>query len=97
MKSLLYELIHTFIAVVCVVLFSYWGLALLGASIATAFFLGREHAQAEYRWIEHYGDGRRANMKWHNAFESRVWNIHSWFWNLTLPAVVSFVVALTVV
>ena len=45
----------------------------LGAGIASAYFLGREIAQAEYRWIEHFGGGLRANMPWWGPFDLRVW------------------------
>jgi hypothetical protein len=44
-----------------------------GAAIASAYFIGREFAQAEYRWIEHFGAGRRANMPWWGPFDLRVW------------------------
>jgi hypothetical protein len=50
-----------------------------GAVPACTFYMGREIAQAEYRWIEHYGFGRRANMPWYGAFDPRVWHkAHSW-------------------
>lgn len=48
-------------------------------------FLGREHAQAEYRWIKTFGNGIRANLPWWGAFDPRVWDVHSWWWNLLLP------------
>lgn len=44
-----------------------------GAVFATAYFLGREIAQAEYRWIELYGEGLRANMPWWAPLDLRVW------------------------
>lgn len=44
-----------------------------GAALASAYFLGREVAQAEYRWIELYGHGLRANMPWWAPFDLRVW------------------------
>ena len=28
------------------------------------FFIAREHTQAEYRWIEMFGHGKRMNMPW---------------------------------
>lgn len=49
---------------------------LYGASFAL-FYMGREHAQAEYRWIETYGGGRRANMPWWGGFDPKVWNLKS--------------------
>lgn len=44
-----------------------------GAGIAAAYFIGRELAQAEYRWIEHFGEGLRANMPWWGPFDGGVW------------------------
>lgn len=44
-----------------------------GAALACGYFLGREMAQAEYRWIEQFGQGLRANMPWWGAFDGRVW------------------------
>lgn len=44
-----------------------------GAALASAYFIGREFAQAEYRWIELYGHGLRANMPWWDPFDLRVW------------------------
>jgi hypothetical protein len=47
---------------------------LAGACVGSAFFLGREHAQAEYRVIEHFYEGKRANMPWYGGFELRGWD-----------------------
>jgi hypothetical protein len=44
-----------------------------GAALACGYFIGREMAQAEYRWIEQFGGGLRANMPWWGAFDARVW------------------------
>lgn len=44
-----------------------------GAALGSAYFLGREVAQAEYRWIEMFGHGLRANMPWWGVFDLRVW------------------------
>lgn len=48
---------------------SWWA----GGGIASAYFIGREAAQAEYRWIEWFGQGRRANMPWWGPFDPQVW------------------------
>ncbi len=58
-----------------------------GGVVSVAFFIGREHAQAEYRWIERYGNGRRANMPRWAIFDKRIWDVHSLWWNLTCPIV----------
>lgn len=46
----------------------------LGAAIGASIYMGREHAQAEYRWIETYGGHLRRNMPWWGGFDPRVWN-----------------------
>ncbi len=48
---------------------SWWG----GAFAAAAWAISREITQAEYRWIEHYGGGLRANMPWWGGFDPIVW------------------------
>lgn len=61
-----------------------------GAAWGAGFYVGRELAQAEYRWIETYGQGRRANMPRWGAFDPRVWRkLDSWLdWALPAAAVV---------
>lgn len=45
-----------------------------GGLLACGYFIGRELAQAEYRWIEQFGEGLRANAPLWAAFDPRVWN-----------------------
>lgn len=47
---------------------------LAGGCAAAFVFIGREHAQAEYRWIAAFGSGYRANMPAWGGFDPRVWN-----------------------
>lgn len=56
-----------------------------GAAVAAALFIGREQAQAEYRWIAWFGGGDRSKLRWWNALDPAVWNAHNFFWNLALP------------
>ena len=42
--------------------------------ISTAFYLGREHAQAEYRYIEVHGR-KRANCPWWCGFMPEAWTL----------------------
>lgn len=44
-----------------------------GAALASGYFMGRELAQAEYRWIEQFGQGLRANLPWWGVLDLRVW------------------------
>ena len=64
---------------------------LIGGAMGAAIFIGREHAQAEYRWIERYGFGRRINMPWWGGFDPKVWNRKSfldWIAPLAFVAIV---------
>lgn len=45
-----------------------------GAAAAVSWAVSREIAQAEYRWIERYGEGLRANMPWWGPLDLRVWH-----------------------
>jgi len=44
-----------------------------GTVAACAWSLSRELTQAEYRWIEQFGGGLRANMPWWGGLDLRVW------------------------
>ncbi len=66
-----------------------------GAAAGSALFIGREHAQAEYRWIEQLGGHLRANMPWYGGFDPRAWNWSSLF-DWLVPLVVCVVVVLII-
>lgn len=59
-----------------------------GGAGATLYFIGREIAQAEYRWIEKYGEGLRKNMPWWGRFDPRVWDLHS-VTDFVIPALIT--------
>jgi hypothetical protein len=64
----------------------------IGAAFGTGFYLGRELDQAEHRWIQRYGAGRRANLPWWGQFDLRVWNAKSWH-DWILPTLATATVA----
>lgn len=64
-----------------------------GACFGSAFFIAREHTQAEYRVIQKYYDGKRANMPWYGAFEARGWDKKSML-DWILPTVITMTIAL---
>ena len=84
------NLLHSILVSIATLIGYIFGYELIVVAGAIWFFIGRELAQAEYRWIEHYGSGLRANMKWYSAFEPKVWDLHSFWWNLVLPILVAF-------
>jgi hypothetical protein len=71
--------------------FSWWA----GALLAAGFYLGREHAQAEYRVIQKFYDGKRANMPWYGGFERRGWDVKS-ILDFVLPIVATTIVLIIV-
>ena len=57
----------------------------VGCGFGAGFFVGREHDQAEYRWIETLGSGRRANMPWWGGLDPRVWGKLDCWMDWVLP------------
>jgi hypothetical protein len=75
------------------------GIALLirswaaGTAAAVGWTFSREIAQAEYRWIEQFGEGLRANMPWWGGLDFRVWqHLDPWL-DWALPCGVTLAVA----
>ena len=68
----------------------WWAGAMLGAGL----FLGREHAQAEYRWIDAFTpDRRRASLPWWGGFDPRVWGKADAWLDWTVPLIACAVLA----
>ncbi len=84
---------HVVIALVCIGIGWICGQTNAGAAFGSALFIGREQAQAEYRWIEQLGGHLRANMPWYGGFDPRAWTWSSLF-DWLIPLVVCVGVAL---
>ena len=69
-----HSIIALLLQLICVLLTSDWW---LGAAIGSAFYIGREIAQAEYRIIEKHYNRKRATAPWWCGFDSRAWNFTS--------------------
>lgn len=81
------KLLHTLMAIALqLALGLTFGAWWTGAAAASAYFIGREIAQAEYRWIERFGAGQRANMPALAIFRTPdIWSEKSWMWDAALP------------
>ncbi|MBB2439440.1 hypothetical protein HEK99_019060 [Escherichia coli] len=66
-----------------------------GAIAGCTFFIAREHTQAEYRWIEMFGHGKRMNMPWWGGFDTRAWDVAS-LMDFAVPVVACLLVWLLV-
>lgn len=84
---------HTAIALACTLIGWLAGDINAGAAFGAALFIGREHAQAEYRWIDTRGYGRRSSLPWYGGFDPVVWSLPSLL-DWLVPAVVCGAVAL---
>ena len=84
------DLEHSAYVVVTTIILGIYGF--IGASL---FFVGREVAQAEYRAIKKLYGGHRANMPYFKGLDIRLWDFHSWFWNLFLPIITGAVTLVT--
>ena len=67
---------------------------LAGAAAAGAWAISREITQAEYRWIEQFGGGLRANMPWWGGLDPAVWQkVDPWL-DWIVPTLVAIGIAL---
>ncbi|EHD3127063.1 MULTISPECIES: hypothetical protein [unclassified Escherichia] len=66
-----------------------------GAIAGCSFFIAREHTQAEYRWIEMFGHGKRMNMPWWGGFDPRAWDVAS-LMDFAVPVVACLLIWLLV-
>jgi hypothetical protein len=64
-----------------------------GACLASGYFLGREIAQAEYRWIEQFGNGLRKNAPFWAALDVRVWPKMDQWIDWIFPVALTFSIA----
>ena len=70
------------------------GSRVAGACAAIAWAVAREITQAEYRWIERFGGGLRANMSWWGGLDLTVWTKADQWLDWLLPSVAVIAVAL---
>ena len=70
-------MIHALITLALAALAWPFGLHAEVAAMSAAFYCGREHAQAEYRAIKSFYDGKRDNAHWWFGFERRAWDVKS--------------------
>jgi hypothetical protein len=64
-----------------------------GAAAASVWSISREITQAEYRWIEQFGDGLRANMPWWGGLDQRVWlKLDPWL-DWIVPSMIALAIA----
>lgn len=64
-----------------------------GALAACAWSISREITQAEYRWIEQFGSGLRANMPWWGGLDLSVWQKPDPWLDWALPCLTVMTIA----
>jgi hypothetical protein len=79
----------TWISIVKYCTIGWW----IGAVIGSLIFIVREHTQAEYRWIENYGERCRANLPWWGWADKRIWDLGS-ILDVACPLIVCFIIAI---
>jgi hypothetical protein len=84
---------HSIIAFILVFMFSLLSWQWFAAIGISAFWLGREHAQAEYRHIQAVG-GKRENMPAFGGFYPVYWDKASFLYDLVLPVIVAVITAM---
>lgn len=90
MKKILEHSLYA-IAIQLVLYFVFAQSLLVGALVASAFFISRELNQAEYRYIEEFLFGFRGEeMRWWYVFNPAIWDKDSFFYDMLLPCLFVF-------
>ncbi|MFA5493260.1 MAG: hypothetical protein WC247_00665 [Porticoccaceae bacterium] len=90
-----HSVITLFVQALFGLLFDNW---VIGAVLAVCFWLGREHAQAEYRWMRLFGNGTRASMPWYGGFDPKAWDKDGLFdWLVPIVAAIVLYVVVKVI
>ena len=87
-------MIHTLITLSIIMVAWFFGYNQEAAGVTVAFYIGREHAQAEQRTIEHNYFDQRDYAPWWCGFEPRAWNSKSlldWIGPLAVAIISSFI------
>jgi len=95
LRSLHDMVAHIILAVLIQILFARLSRSwMVGAGAASAWAISREITQAEYRWIERFGEGLRANMPWWGGLDLSVWQkVDPWL-DWIVPTAAVFAIAL---
>ena len=84
---------HVVITVVGMILtYVLFGNPIIGGLLATFLFIGREHAQAEYRYMHKHGLNRESSP-WCKGFKRESWDLKS-ILDWALPLIVTIAVAI---
>ena len=78
---------HTIITAVLVTVGCVFGYGIETLLMVSGFWFGREHSQAEYRFMKLKGINREL-LKWNDVFKKEAWNYDSFVNDLVLPIVV---------
>jgi hypothetical protein len=81
---------HNIAAIILVAIATYFGHGYEMAIGITAFFIGREEAQAEERYINRFANRKRANAPWYCGFIPKAWNLDSLVLDMILPSILAF-------
>jgi len=82
---------HTLITVAIVLATSLLGYGLYGAIGISMFWFGREHAQAEYRYMS-LKRINRSELGFFDGFKREAWNSDSLMNDLIIPSVVGLII-----
>lgn len=82
---------HTIITIVLVAIAIPFGFEIFALIMLSGFWFGREHSQAEYRYMKLKGINR-SKLGFFDGFRKEAWNKDSLLNDLILPTVISVLV-----
>ena len=86
-----YNFNHSIITVILVAVGCLFGYGFESLLIIGGFWFGREHSQAEYRFMKLQGI-KRSDLGFFQGFNPIAWNKDSFLIDLVLPIIVGFII-----
>lgn len=83
-------MVHAIITLIVCIVVILTGLPVWCCLLPAFWYMGREFAQAEYRYIDAFCDGKRERMPWYAGFLPAAWTVKGML-DWILPSVVSMV------
>ena len=95
MYKIWYNFSHSIITAILVAVGCLLGYGLESLLIIGGFWLGREHSQAEYRYMKLKGINR-SKLGFFDGFKKEAWNRDSFLKDLTIPIMVGIILLIRV-
>ena len=87
LSKFMYDHEHSVVTLIVVLIACLFGLGFYALVLMSGVWVGREHAQAEYRYMKLHGINR-SDLKWYDGFKTEAWDRDSSLYDMVFPIVI---------